>query len=113
MAKTSEPKKISEKKLDRAAQALQEITEKIAAYEREWKLLTPQEKAVAGGVVFHIVCAWNDFSLIGTVVDRALGAKLVNVLVNFYNNPPRSGQGAKMKIPSITPASTKTNEFPN
>ena len=107
-------KKISETKLNEAGKALQKIAGEIANFNKVWQTLTPQEKAVIGGVVFHVVCPWNDFSLIGTIVDRPLGARMVNSLVNFFNSPPREG-AVKQDIPSIMPATTigKKDEYPN
>ena len=95
--------KINEKKLDETARILRQITQLIGEYEKLWKVLTPQEKALAGGIVFNLTSIWENFSLVGTLVEGPAGAALINQLANFFSQPRKQ----PIEMPSITPVEDK------
>jgi len=95
-----EKAKFNKDKVEEAAQALEMVRVTIEKYEDIWRTLTQQEKAIVGGIVFNLVCIWKDFSLVGVLADRSIGATLINRLADFFNSPPPKPGGIP---PSITP----------
>lgn len=80
--------KIDPERLEEAAESLKEVATSIANFERIWGLLTPVEQMAIGGVVFNLVCPWNDLHLLGVLAQRPIGGFLINSLANFFSNPP-------------------------
>ena len=95
----NDDKKIDLERMKIASAALNNILDAIGKYDKIYKGLSRQEKAAFGGLVFNIIGIWDDISLIGAIVERPLGAFLINDLVQWFNNPPKREGGSPI-IPS-------------
>ena len=77
----------NEEAVKEGTQQLQIIMDNLAKFNELYHTLSPQEKAVVGGIIFNLVSVWGDFHLVGTVVERPYGAAMLNHLVAFFNSP--------------------------
>jgi hypothetical protein len=96
-----DPVKITQAKIETMVKLLDVIAANIAEFDKGYATLTDQEKLLVGGIVFNITSPWNEKNFIGTVVERPIGAQLVNALVKFFNDPPQIPQqpGSSLFIP--------------
>lgn len=79
------PGKINPKNLDEASEILGRIMKTIHEFGLLYNTLTSQEKSAIGGIIFGIVNTWNDSEIMGTVVERPLGAAMINKLAEGFN----------------------------
>ena len=79
--------KIDNKKMEEATKALREILVAVEKYNGLFKNFTPQEKRLAGGIVFRIRNIWDDFSMVGVMADRELAGDMINTLALFFQHP--------------------------
>ena len=56
-------------------------------YDGLLKTLSPQEKQLAGGIVFRIRNFWTEFQMVGIMADREMAREMIDTLVFFYQNP--------------------------
>ena len=81
--------KVRTEKMEEATNLLKEMMDVVQRYDRLFKILSKQEKYLAGGIVFRIRNTWADFSLVGIMVDRELAREMIDTLVLFWQNPAR------------------------
>jgi len=79
--------KFDERSIDEASLALAKVAESIAEFDRLWKLLTPQEQAVTGGIIFNLHSVWEDKMLIGVIAVRPFATALLERLFDFHQSP--------------------------
>jgi len=77
--------KINVKNLEEASEYLSSIMKSIHNFGLMYETLTTQEKSALGGIVFAIVNVWNDSEVMGALVERPLGAMMINRLVESFN----------------------------
>jgi len=87
--------KINVKNLEEASEYLSSIMKSIHNFGLMYETLTTQEKSALGGIVFAIVNVWNDSEVMGALVERPLGAMMINRLVESFNR--------RMSFPTETP----------
>jgi len=80
-------KKVDKTKVVKATALLQEMMDVVRRFDETFKTLTLQEKHLVGGIVFRIRNVWNDFSLVGIMADRNMAREMIDMIVNFYQNP--------------------------
>lgn|SRR3990167_3059656 len=98
--------KIDEVKMDQASEFLKQMISLANNYNELLKTFSPQEKVVAGGVVFCIRNFWADVRMVGVMVDRQVAADMIDTLVRFYQNPESFQPGVQL----IQPAEGKSGE---
>lgn len=78
--------KINVKNLEEASQYLNSIMKSIHDFGLMYETLTTQEKSALGGIVFAVVNVWDDKEIMGALVERPLGAAMINRLVESFNH---------------------------
>jgi len=74
-------------RVDKASQAMIEVSKAILEFNRAWDELTIPEKWATGGMVYHITSVWGTFTTLGSLAEPPVAQNLVNTLNNFVYHP--------------------------
>ena len=74
-------------KVDKASQAMIEVSKAILEFNKAWDELTIPEKWATGGMIYHITSVWGTFTTIGSLAEPPLAQSLLGVLDNFVLHP--------------------------
>jgi len=102
--------KVDLSKMDQATEILRQIMSLTNNYNELLKTFTPQERVVAGGIVFCIRSYWGDVRMVGVMVDREIGGNMIDTLLAFYRNPEQF-QGLQQVKPIIQSANAESGKI--